>query len=285
MLDRLALADGMRVLEIGTGTGYHAALLCERVGDGNVTSVDVSPDLVEDAARQLAAAGYRPRLHTGDGAASVPDPAGLFDRIIATCSVRRIPPAWITQLAPGGRLVVPLGFGGALAVLDRTDDTQLDGRIDPVAVYFMPLRDSADRPMPDGYAPAVPMTEPAVAHHSLTDVDPAVLNGSDFQLWLALHHPALQVTHQYQDGAPTAVIVHTTGERAVAILARTDDGLWAVTQQNGRPWDTVESAWTAFARNGRPSRDRLGITVHGDIPHVWLDDPTSPYTWPIPDNV
>ena len=285
MLDRLHVAGGHRVLEIGTGTGYNAALLCVRVGADLVTSIDVDPVLVDAAAHRLTAAGHRPQLHVGDGAAALPGDAA-FDRIIATCSVRRIPPTWITQLATSGRLVAPLGFGGALAVLDKTSEVEVTGRIDASPVYFMPLRDAAERPLPQDFAPPVPATEPAAAHHGCSDVDPAELDGRDFQLWLALHHPALQLTHNYRDGAPTAAIVHTTRQRAIAALAPSSDGLWPVTQQNGRPWDTVESAWRAFVRTGRPGRGRLGLTARSDgHQHLWLDHPDSVYTWPVPERI
>src|SRR5690606_15871680 len=100
MLDRLAVADGHKVLEIGTGTGYNAALLCARLGDKQVTSIEVDPDAAAEAADHLHAAGWHPTLVAGDGAAGHPE-AAPYDRIIATCAVDTIPPAWIEQLAGG----------------------------------------------------------------------------------------------------------------------------------------------------------------------------------------
>lgn len=283
MLDRLAVQDGHTVLEIGTGTGYNAALLCARVGDDNVTSIDIDPGLVHDAAASLTACGYRPRLHTGNGATGSPR-AAPFDRIIATCSVDHIPPAWVHQLAPGGRLVVPLSFGGALAVLDKTGDHEVSGHIDSFAVYFMPLRETAHQPKPAGIAPGMPDKAPLDgSHNGHTDVDPRELDDPDVQLWLSLHLPGVHLSHTYEDNKPVGAIVYTTHDRAAAHYQATSDGLWPVTQQGNRPWDTVEAAMRAWNRNDRPDRSRLGITARRDgTQHLWLDDPSSPHTWPLP---
>jgi protein-L-isoaspartate(D-aspartate) O-methyltransferase (PCMT) len=89
MLEALDLQPGHRVLEIGTG--YHAALLCQRVGAHNVVSVELDPALADAARRALAELGLRPRVHVGDGAAGLAA-AAPFDRIIATASTDHIPP-------------------------------------------------------------------------------------------------------------------------------------------------------------------------------------------------
>ncbi|MGH3828764.1 MAG: methyltransferase, FxLD system [Pseudonocardiaceae bacterium] len=112
MLEQAQLAPGMRVLEIGSG-GYNAALIAELVGEeGQVTTVDIDPDVVDRARRCLAAAGYRRvTVVLADAEGGVPDYAP-YDRIIVTAGVWDIPPAWSDQLAEGGRLVVPLRMRG-----------------------------------------------------------------------------------------------------------------------------------------------------------------------------
>jgi protein-L-isoaspartate O-methyltransferase len=89
MLEALDLQPGHRVLEISTG--YHAALLCQRVGAHNVASVELDPALADAARRALAELGLHPRVHVGDGAAGLAA-AAPFDRIIATASTDHIPP-------------------------------------------------------------------------------------------------------------------------------------------------------------------------------------------------
>ncbi len=113
MLDQLALAPGQRVLEIGAGTGYNAALISNIVGpDGQVTSVDIDPDVTLEASAHLAAAGYLAvTVVTADGAAGFPAHAP-YDRLIATVGVSDLAPAWLSQV-PQGPMVVPLDVRGA----------------------------------------------------------------------------------------------------------------------------------------------------------------------------
>jgi len=92
MLELLEMTDTSRVLEIGTATGYNAALLCHRLGATQVAGIELHPELAAEAAERLGALGYRPTLATGDGAAGIPHRAP-FDRIIATCAVPEIPAA------------------------------------------------------------------------------------------------------------------------------------------------------------------------------------------------
>ncbi|WP_285487537.1 methyltransferase, FxLD system [Amycolatopsis taiwanensis] len=113
MLDQLGLAPGHRVLEIGAGTGYNAALMYELVSPGGeVVSVDIDADLVAGARENLASAGCRGvDVVCADGVAGHPERAP-YDRIIATVGVWDLAPAWLDQLAPGGRIVAPLDLGG-----------------------------------------------------------------------------------------------------------------------------------------------------------------------------
>jgi len=109
MIEMLALRGGERVLEIGAGSGYNAAVLAELVGPfGSVVTIDVDDELVRAARRHLDDAGY-PQVRTmcADGVHGDPS-AAPFDRIIAAVGVDAIPAAWVAQLRAGGRLVAPL---------------------------------------------------------------------------------------------------------------------------------------------------------------------------------
>jgi protein-L-isoaspartate(D-aspartate) O-methyltransferase len=113
MLDQLGLEPGHRVLEIGTGTGYNAAVMSAVVGPGGeVVTIDIDPELVGRARSSLQAAGYDTvTVKCADGGYG--DPAGAqFDRIIVTAGAWDIAPAWLGQLGPGGRLVLPLSVRG-----------------------------------------------------------------------------------------------------------------------------------------------------------------------------
>lgn len=139
MAAALDLSQSDRVLEVGTGSGYQAAVLAE-LADA-VASIEVIPELARHAAEVLREQGYgRIALRTGDGAQGWPERAP-FDAIIVTAAARSVPPALVEQLASGGRMVIPVGEPGgeqALRLLTRTVDGGASERtILPVA--FVPL--------------------------------------------------------------------------------------------------------------------------------------------------
>jgi protein-L-isoaspartate(D-aspartate) O-methyltransferase len=114
MLEAARVAPGMTVLEVGSG-GCNAALLAEMADDQRlVTTIDIDPDITARAGELLAEAGYgRVRVLEADGAQPLRDaPAQGFDRIIVTVGAADLPTVWLDQLAPAGRLVVPLRFRG-----------------------------------------------------------------------------------------------------------------------------------------------------------------------------
>jgi protein-L-isoaspartate O-methyltransferase len=286
MLDLLQVTDDAQIAEIGTGTGYNAALLCHRLGAGQVTSIDIDPELVARAAARLAEIGYTPTLAAGDGLAGHPGNAP-YDAILATCSLTHIPPAWINQLTPGGRLVVPLGpAGGGLAVLAKTGPDEVTGRFDPVPACFMPLR-------PAGADPRSllhrfdPSRGPRLSHDSTTDVDPAAVLHPEFLLWLELHLSPVSLGQNTDEatGRPTETVVSSPEGYAAVAHTPTATGRWPVSQHGRRrPWDTVEAAWHIWTYLDRPARTRLGISALDDPnrQYVWLDDPASAFSWPLP---
>lgn len=121
MLDALELTPGTRVLEIGTGTGYHAAVLAHLVGPDHVTSVEVDADVADRA--RAAIDGYGVTVVVGDGREGHPDGAP-YDRIVATAAITDIPLAWWGQLAPGGWIVAPWD-DGTLHITTR-DGTRIE---------------------------------------------------------------------------------------------------------------------------------------------------------------
>nr|BFD93823.1 hypothetical protein KitaXyl93_51830 [Kitasatospora sp. Xyl93] len=124
MLEQAGPRPGENVLEIGSG-GMFAAYLAELVApDGAVTTMDIDPEITGRARRLLNFAGYEHvRVITADGAFGVPERAP-FDLVVVTVGAPDVPPAWVEQLAPGGRIVVPLRLRGLMrsVVLVREDD-------------------------------------------------------------------------------------------------------------------------------------------------------------------
>jgi protein-L-isoaspartate(D-aspartate) O-methyltransferase len=149
MLEALDLQPGLRVLEIGTGTGYNAALLGWLVGNtGTVISVELEQRFARQAREALAKANSRCQVVVGDGRAGWPAGAP-FHRIVVTASVGQVAPEWLAQLDDGGLVELPLRlFAGpapqAVLTLRRQGRSLRSTSVIPA--HFMPLRqpDPAD---------------------------------------------------------------------------------------------------------------------------------------------
>ncbi|MFE5754689.1 methyltransferase, FxLD system [Streptomyces massasporeus] len=126
MLSQLRVQPGSNILEIGAGTGYNAALLAELTGEGGrVTSIDIDSDVALHARTMLDQAGYqRVNVVERDGLIGAPENAP-YDRMIAAVGLWDVPAAWWSQLAEGGRLVLPLRWRGQTrsVALVRSGDT------------------------------------------------------------------------------------------------------------------------------------------------------------------
>jgi protein-L-isoaspartate(D-aspartate) O-methyltransferase len=142
MNEALELEPGQKVLEIGAGSGYHAATLAETIGpNGRVYTVERVESLVRFARENLERAGYADPviiIH-GDGSLGYPDRAP-YDRIVVTAAAPRVPPKLLEQLKPDGIIVVPIGsriFGQELVRIRKTDQKITRESLGGVA--FVPL--------------------------------------------------------------------------------------------------------------------------------------------------
>lgn len=136
ILAELALQGTERVLEIGTGSGYQTALLAELAAE--VYSIELFPELAEQASRQLAATGYEQvEIRVDDGRAGWPD-AAPFDAVVCSAAPATIPHTLCEQLALGGRLILPLGVERQYLVLVQSAETGFSQR-QLLPVRFVPM--------------------------------------------------------------------------------------------------------------------------------------------------
>lgn len=282
MLRLLDIHGGEQVLEVGTGTGWNAALLCHRLGETNVTTVDIDAVMVAEAQAHLHRCGYGPRVEVADGRAGYPATAP-YDRIVATAATDRVPAAWIDQLTDGGLIVAPLTMGGALTVLRKTGPEEVSGRLDDGQAWFMPLHDKGV-PSPEGFLVLKPQPAATPIYRGTTDVDPAAWADPDFRLWLALHLPHGRIADTVDDAMTrTGVVMYTSAGRASVDYSGGGEAAWPIVQDHERLWDTVEAVWAAWQRYDRPARTRLGVTARTDGQQwAWLDAPDGPLRWPLP---
>ncbi|WP_030592644.1 methyltransferase domain-containing protein [Streptomyces anulatus] len=260
MLGLLDVEDGMRVLEIGTGTGNVSALLCERLGDDLVHSVELDPVVARQAAEALAQAGYRPHLRVGDGERPWPG-LGLVDRLISTCALRYVPYGLLRQVRPGGVVVAPLArefWSGALVQLRVQADGTATGPFRGGATY-MPMRSHR---VPDLHEVR------GKGRARAAGLDPARLLDLGFALYAGARLPGVRLIHQ---DTADGVQVWVTREDGGAATAATGEEVWQYGP--GFLWEEIEQVWWEYESVGRPDAEQFGLTVTDRGQQVWLRDP------------
>ena len=281
MLDALDVRAGQRILEIGTGTGWNAALLCRRVGpDGRVVTIEVDPGVADAARVALARAGYEPLVVTGDGVLGYAEDAP-YDRLIATATVRGIVPrAWLTQTRPGGLVVLPWAndyIAGAQLVLTVGPNGNATGRFTGT-FGFMALRSQRRR----YYSPTPARIRNAQT--STTDV-----HGRDFwqiintdeaamSIGLRVPHCNLTVHIDHSGNARHSLELDDIGTRSWARFdahLTSPDKLFVHQLGPRKLWDEVVAAFDWWYDMGRPGLSRFGMTITDAVQTIWLDDPTN----------
>ncbi|MEU9100784.1 methyltransferase domain-containing protein [Streptomyces sp. NPDC048361] len=278
MLADLDVRDGQRVLEIGTGTGWTSALLAHRLGAGNVVSVEYDPGVAKAAQENQRRSGLSPLVVVGDGQLGHARGAP-YDRVIATCSVGRVPRAWVEQTSPGGLVVTPWGtlYGGeAVAKLTVGDGFTAHGRFTRSSA-FMRLRQQR-RVLPPHTAFLGGQEWPADGALTTTALSPVDLSGWVEQFATGLQMPgAFWSVERYDDGSYTLWTYSTDALSWASIDYEPGADRFEVVQSGPRRlWDETEAAYLWWDAQGRPGFERFGLTVDGDGERAWLDSPDHP---------
>lgn len=263
MLEALDLQPGHRVLEIGTGTGYNAALLASRLGADNVTTIEVDAGLAAQARQALRAAGYDLTVVTGDGALGYP-PRAPYDRIIATAAVQRVPYPWVAQTRPGGRVITPWGnayHNGALLSLAVSDDGTAVGRVVGDTAFMWLRGQRVPRARFDDARCA-----DAAAVISYTDLHPYPVVGQyDASLAISLRVGDCANVYCPVDGCPEeyrVAFVDPSSDSWATVHYRPGVAGYQVHQAGPRRlWDEVSAAHRWWLDAGSPAADQWRITV------------------------
>jgi protein-L-isoaspartate(D-aspartate) O-methyltransferase len=271
MLEQLQLAPGMRVLEIGTGTGYNAALLAHIVGDPRkVFTVEIDDALACRAQRILdQVVGQGVTVYSGDGLRGY-EPGGPYDRIIATGSYHKVPLDWLDQLQPGGILLMNLrGHLGACAFLKIVKDGP--GRVAHGTFLrgsdFMELRDfeTTSYKVPDLVARY--LGRPTVTHRSFnsTEFDPSLLWDHQFEFLLQLSFPEMYFTSVYVNPM-CPCLIDTASDTMLVFRSGEQQGEWFV-EIKGQEclWSRLAQAYSCWIDNAGTEFDvyRIEIDVFG----------------------
>ncbi|MFE7275599.1 ATP-grasp peptide maturase system methyltransferase [Streptomyces sp. NPDC057623] len=269
MLEQLDVADGHSVLEIGTGTGYSTALMCHRLGEDNVTTVEVDSQVAARADAALEEAGYSTWTVTGDGLLGHPARAP-YDRVIATCAVRRIPYTWVRQTKPGGIILATVGswpYGTGLAKVTVNDDGSAEGRI-IARSSFMHARAQA----------LVPLAGDLSARTAYPDTErPAKFPPALLDEWMPaflaqLTAPGAQLVRATAgDGTQNLYLFDAERESFAAFTEDTSGG----TVRQGGPvalWDAVEETLTAWRDAGSPDIASVRLHITEQAHTYWIGD-------------
>ncbi|GLY81820.1 methyltransferase domain-containing protein [Actinoallomurus iriomotensis] len=263
---------GDRVLDVGTGTGYTSAVLAARVGEENVTTVDVDPDVSAQAVVNLTKAGFAPHVFVGDGAAGCPERAP-FTRVHATCGVAEIPYAWVEQTRHGGVIVAPWqpGRGDGFRVRLTRSGGAAFGRFHGRCSYMMLRGDRAEVRWKAHH------TDQAVISATATDPREVDQAGDGLALLATALAPEVGVFRNRDADGSFSLLMYEVGH---------PEGSWAacdyvpgdvefeVTQYGPRRlWDEYTAAHTRWVQLGRPNVERFGLTVAADGQTLWLDEP------------
>lgn len=271
------VTEGHTVLEIGTGTGYSTALACERLGSSHVTSVEIDPRRLEVAANVLHGCGYFPTLAVSDGLYGY-WPEAWYDRIVAACSFRAVPPALLAQARPGGKVLLPLSgwlYGNARVLLTVAEDGTADGSLLPGTISFMSARTHAAPAFgnPADWVAGLPERS-RPARHGPERI--AAASEEAFHLRF-LAQTAVPTTQMITIGEVTHLVDVVTGSAATLAPNGT---AWDVREGGPvRLWERIEEVLDAFDAADRPGPETFTLHVYDGGQH--LRHPHMP-TLPLP---
>lgn len=264
------LPDSGRVLEIGSGSGYNAAVMAHRYGAENVVSVEVDPAIADQARAGLADAGYPVEVVCGDAVTGEGMPEGPFDAIIATCGFRALPEYWL-KLCPSGRIVVPWSTRWADVPCLRLDthDGEAVGRFMHGFVFMdaRAQRSPKDRP-----------TETDGGEERFTQLAPVHVSwsSSNAAFGVGLLAPGLDYHRPEIDGRRICTVWDGEGSWAVVDEKDTDQG-WRVREHGPRKlWQVVEDVHKQWLSWGEPSADRFRVSINAAGAFVVLDSGKRP---------
>ncbi len=268
MLEALDVQPGMRVLEIGTGTGYNAALLARLAGDpALVTTVEIDRELADLARGRIeSVVGTGMTVIVGDGHLGAPG-REPYERIIATASAFPVPHTWVEQLASGGRLVLDLRgkIGGGLMVVEKQEDGSAQGHFLAVKeeISFMRMRDTAEgNTQVESFA--VPTREKQTVYEAGTTAYACAEHFCSFErfrerqeealnLWMQCHFPALAIKWYQREQRAWALLIDEQTGTTVAIEQR-EDGIGIVVKGERALWEEMTQAYEQWLALGQPGK-------------------------------
>ena len=277
MLEALDLFPGVRVLEIGTGTGYNAALLSEIVGlSGSVMSIDVDADLVLLARERLTEAGYT-NIQVVQADALADLPAGLFDRLILTGGYPTVLPSWTATLIDGGKMVGNiLGTLATFLFLLTKRANEITVAVLPTRGFFMSLYPSSDAEK-DTIAPGAridlsPFKSMPVIETGRTTAFITALDDLSLMLFLECQLPGIRMRIHYLGGPPDdwhSFARDLVYANSLATFSPVADDAYTVEVRGTFPlWSRLQDLYIQWKSLGKPEVSQYKLVLDGGKPSL-----------------
>jgi protein-L-isoaspartate(D-aspartate) O-methyltransferase len=268
-LEALQLQGGQRVLEIGTGTGYNAALLHELVQPfGQVISLEIDESLATSADLHLSSAGITDVVIRKQNGAWGEGSYAPYDRLLATCGVKALPLPWIEQLKREGLLIVNilLNLTSIFLQLKKVSQTRLEGQFLAIDAIYMEMRG------PQGLVPYIPVNWASYEdqpHHEvdLTSNLPKLLEQPAFAVFLQSRLPTLEshLKWNYEKQQPDLYLLDRVTNSVVLVK---ETGL--IQYGHHCLAEQIQQSWQIYEELGSPSLERYQIFVD-ESPHIAIN--------------
>ncbi len=269
-LEALLLQDGQRVLEIGAGTGYNAALLRELVQPfGQVISLEIDDSLAVSAGLHLSSVGMDDIVIRKGNGAKGEESYAPYDRLLATCGIKALPRPWIEQLKIDGLLIVNilLSLTSLFLRLKKVSQARLEGQLLPIDAIYMEMHG------PQGLTPFIPVnwaSYDAQPRHEvdLTDNLSELLKLAAFAVFLQSRLPALErhLRWNYETQQPDLYLLDRATDSVVLVK---ETGLI----QHGHQYlaEQIQQSLRMYEELGKPSLEQYQIYVD-ESPHAVIND-------------
>jgi protein-L-isoaspartate(D-aspartate) O-methyltransferase len=269
MLEALDVQPGQRVLEIGTGTGYNAALLAHLTGDPHaVTAIELDATLARQAEQVLHEVVGPVQVNAGDGRLGDSSRAP-FDRIIVTASTDRIARPWFAQLAPGGRLVLPLQGSlqaSGFLVIEKTGQEGHGAFLHPT-LHFLSLRSEDE---PEEHSSRELFQQPVLQEVFLEASDPLLQAVQEepfrwFLQWAWPEHGALQILPMTSPEGKQALLLKDARLVSILQVSQRSDGSWSGKSHGSVPlWSTIKDLAAFYQQIGQPGQEAFQVCLENN---------------------
>ncbi|HEX4207015.1 MAG TPA: hypothetical protein VHZ51_23000 [Ktedonobacteraceae bacterium] len=268
MLEALDVQRGHQVLEIGTGTGYNAALLSELTGDPRlVTSIEYDAELAHQARACIAQICPGVNILIGDGIQG-DEAHAPYDRIIATASAPIVPVTWLAQLAPEGRIVMDLQGSlqaSGFLVIEKKKSGKIVGHLKERSLYFMPMMEA-----PGATSITASLTEEWTTTQS--EPFPVCFDTSSFRWWLQWAQAGCRIRRQSQrrnDGSTAHFLFFILPDGA-GVRFQPIGNEWKIKVYGEHAWQTLARAYEDFETAGAPAPEAYLLIVEENQPYLTI---------------